>query len=284
MEEHNKTSVIRKIYDTNGKNQNQWKKLLFEIQLDDKNINNAIFSKINNSLIDKVKVDLTIDVIDFIIDYGINSIIDLIANSDLLLNFKHLLKVDSQLNIEAQKKVVFLIQKWGLKFNDNPRYSIFKDTYESLINIITFPPPEYKIDTYQKYFHEVEINQTLAEINKIKIHINQYKNAVNNFMNFCETQYANPFSELEIKNYLENNQLSHDNSPSLNPQNKKPKIYRTSNNIYNIDANISYLAPTNNINNNCNINNINGIMINKCLKNIDNNIFILNNLIKIILK
>lgn len=167
MEEN---SVISKIYDSNGQKLNYWKKLLFEIKSDNKKINDEIFTKLNQSILDKINIDLTLDIMDFIIIYGNNMIIDLIAKNEyFLINIKHLLKRDAQIDSETTlKKVISLIQKWGLYFYNNEKYSIFKDNYLSLKYKIRFPSPD-EIETYQKYYNEVEINQTLTKIDEILI-------------------------------------------------------------------------------------------------------------------
>ena len=133
------SSNIQKIYNSNGNHINGWKKFLYEINLENTKINDEIYTKINQSILDKENIGLTLDIIDFIIDNGDNCIIDLIATKNFLINIRKLLKVDAIKEIEIQKKIIFLIQKWALKFGNNIKYKIFKENYENLKLKITFP-------------------------------------------------------------------------------------------------------------------------------------------------
>ena len=184
-------SSIHKIYDSDGKNIYEWKEFLYEININKNKINNEIKSRLNQSFIDKNKIELTSDLIDFIIDYGSNSIIDLISDEKLLENFILLSENSSK---ELQKKVVFLIQKWALKFKDKNVYSIFKKYYDILkSNDIIFPENDYKMFTYDKYITEKEINETMILIKEILFQKNKYKTLVKNF--YISIQNENPFLE-----------------------------------------------------------------------------------------
>ena len=205
------SSNIQKIYDSNGNHVKGWKKFLYEINLENTKINDEIFTKINQSILDKESIDLTLDIIDFIIDNGDNCIIDLIATKNFLINIRKLLKVDAIKEIEIQKKIIFLIQKWALKFGNNIKYKIFKENYENLKLKITFPNEDYKIETYNKYIENDEIKKAMNIISEIKKKEKYYKDAINNFMSSLETQYANPFFEIEKQDDLTNNSKNKEN-------------------------------------------------------------------------
>ena len=50
-------------------------------------------------------------------------------------------------------KVIILIQKWAIKFQ-NSNFKSFNECYQYLINNgIVFPPKEQTIDTYNKYIN-----------------------------------------------------------------------------------------------------------------------------------
>ena len=230
------SSKIQKIYDSNGNHVKGWKKFLYEINLENTKINDEIFTKINQSILDKESIDLTLDIIDFIIDNGDNCIIDLIATKNFLINIRKLLKVDAIKEIEIQKKIIFLIQKWALKFGNNIKYKIFKENYENLKLKITFPKEDYKIETYNKYIENDEIKKAMNIISEIKKKEKYYKDAINNFMSSLETQYANPFFEIEKQDDLTNSSKNKENL-SISFPHININDYTTPNNMVNKDNN-----------------------------------------------
>ena len=265
------TLSIHKIYNSEGKNKNEWQEFLFEININKKKINKQIISRLDQSFKDKTKVDLTSDFIDFIIDYGCDTVIDLISNEKFLGNFISLIKKSSNSTIETQKKVIFLIQKWALKFGNDNNHSLFKSNYDYLKSLnIAFPSRNYIIQTYNKYISEKEIKETMVLIKEIINQRNQYKNAVKNFYN--SIQFENPFLEKQKEKVIENVRNF--------PYNKNDKTPGQADNIdNNIGRNsslyISQLILQENIDNNIGKNsNIFKENVN-VLKNIDNNTIVL---------
>ena len=120
------SSYIPRIYSSNGKNLNEWQKLLFQINLRGK-IYKDITLDLKQSLIDKYKVELTFDLIDLIIDYGEDEIIKYIANEEFLTLFIDLLRKKHKMPINIQKEILFLIKKWTSKFVNKNEYPIFKE-------------------------------------------------------------------------------------------------------------------------------------------------------------
>ena len=171
------SSSIHKIYNSEGKNKNEWQEFLYEININKKKINNQIITRLNQSFKDKNKIELTPDFLDFIIDYGSNTLIDLISDEKFLGNFISLIKKSANSSTQLQKKVIFLIQKWALKFENKNIHPIFKNNYNYLKSLnIAFPSQNYNIDTYKKYISEEEINETMILIKKIILARNEYKN------------------------------------------------------------------------------------------------------------
>jgi hypothetical protein len=120
------SSYIPRIYSSNGKNLNEWQKLLFQINLNEE-IYKDIALDLKQSLIDKYKVELTFDLIDLIIDYGEDEIIKQIANEEFLSIFIDLLRKKHKMPINIQKEILFLIKKWTSKFVNKNEYPIFKE-------------------------------------------------------------------------------------------------------------------------------------------------------------
>ena len=67
-------------------------------------------------------------------------------------------------------KVIILIQKWAIKFQ-NSNFKSFNECYQYLINNgIVFPPKEQTIDTYNKYINPKDL------VNYDNLNINEYQN------------------------------------------------------------------------------------------------------------
>lgn len=240
-----KSSYIQEIYDTNGKYKKEWHKFLFNIKREDSQINKEIKTKLEQSLNEKNNINLTCDIIDFIINYGSESIIDLILEKNFLYKFFGLMKKTANSPLEIQKKVLFLLQKWKIKYENNPKYSIVEKNYQYLKEInIRFPDSNYKIETYDKYISEEEIKQICNEIDEILVKQKKYRESIKKFMINARTTIMNPF--LEEKEFI--------NKPSNLPA--PPES------IISIDK--SYRTPEDNIDNNIEYGQ-------KDLKNIDNN-------------
>ena len=189
------SAYIQRIYDSNGKSISGWKNLLYDINSEELKISQNIVSKLNKSLVDKNNIDLTFDIIDFIIHFGNEIIISLIAGERFLDNFLYLLAVNANLNEDLQEKLIFLIQKWALKFQNNEKYKIFWEKYNFLKSKnIVFPEQNYVIETYNKYISEEKINEYLIEIKNIIMKNNEIKEQINNY-HYTNTLLANPLAK-----------------------------------------------------------------------------------------
>ena len=73
-------------------------------------------------------------------------------------------------DVQIQMKVIILIQKWAIKFQ-NSNFKSFNECYQYLINNgIVFPPKEQTIDTYNKYINPKDL------VNYDNLNINEYQN------------------------------------------------------------------------------------------------------------
>ena len=147
---------INNIYSSEGKNKNAWQLFYKDIN-NDSYINSIIFLLASN-MKQNPKNGLTIDIIDFIIDFGNQNIINLVSQKQFLELFVNLLKSDVNAGRENQKKVIYLTQKWAKKFYGNKNLSIFFESYNYLKkNGIIFPPENYIINTYDKFVNKNDI-------------------------------------------------------------------------------------------------------------------------------
>ena len=169
--ENKSLSSVSKIYSSNGEDKESWSDLLCNIISSDNKSIQETTSFLKQNLINKEKVDLTLDIIDFLINYGSQEIIEQIAQKEFLNCVLVLLKNKSKSSVEVQKKIIFLTQKWHQKFEkeENPNIKGFAENYNSLKNGgIIFPPPSFKIQTYNNYISEEESQNFLMKANAIK--------------------------------------------------------------------------------------------------------------------
>ena len=237
-EENNKSKNISIIISSNGNNKEAWENLLNNIISNDSNINNDIISNIYQFLIEKKYIEINLDILDFIVQYGSFSIIELFVNKNLSKQILELLKNNSKSSLNVQKKIIFLIQKWARKYEKENQqiYLDFINNYKSLKKAgITFPPDNFKMTTYEKYISDEEA-----------------KNIINKIKTDNENNFANPFlSEMiETNNKVDKKIFTNESclKKNINDDNEE--------NPYNQDNkfNNNNIKNNNNFNNNYNMN------------------------------
>jgi len=254
---------LNNLFESEGKNPTNWQFLL-------KDINNEIYSEnivsfLKSIILQNPKNLLTLDVIDFIIDNGCPKIINLIAQNDFFNIFLNLLKVETNAGTENQKKVIYLIQKWAKKFSNNSNYPIFLKTYNLLKNKgIFFPPDNYIINTYNKFFDNKKNNiQQSGNLNN-QNNDNDFcllkgeNNKNNNNNQYNNVEYNNLSNNINNNLNSKNNYNNNSNNNYNNNSNNNYNNY--SNNYYNNNSNNNYKSNNNfndNLNNNNNSNNCN---------------------------
>ena len=229
-EGYNKSKNISIIISSDGNNKEAWENLLNNIISNDSNINNDIISNIYQFLIEKTKIEINLDILDFIVQYGSSSIIELFVNKNLSKQILELLKNNSKSSVNVQKKIIFLIQKWAKKYEKEKEQinSVFINNYKSLKKAgIMFPPDNFKMTTYEKYISDEEAQNI----------INEVKN---------ENKFANPFLSEMIETNIKGEKKIFTNESCL----KKKLDIDNEENPYNQDNKIN-----NNIKNNNNFNN-----------------------------
>ena len=168
----------------------------------------------------KEKVDLTLDIIDFLLNYGSQEIIEELAQKDFLNTILSLLKNKAKSGVNIQKKIIFLTQKWHKKFekDENPKIKGFSDNYNILKKGgIIFPPQSYQIQTYNNFISEEESQNSLMKANAIK-KLTKESEEIKKSMNF-----ANPFSNESANSYdnEENNIFLYENTTVVKDNNNK---------------------------------------------------------------
>ncbi len=148
---------IQKILSSNGRDKSAWENLICDINEDEININKDIILILEQKLINKSNIGISLDIIDFICIYGSIKIVELIAEKNFLDKILELLKKDSKSSIDIQKKIVFIIQKWAKKYENenNSIFTNFLEKYNTLKKKGTiFPPQNYKLEAFTKYINK----------------------------------------------------------------------------------------------------------------------------------
>jgi len=153
-------SILDKLYSINGKDKESWKFLLTNIY------ELSSYERIIFYFEEKMKKDpsntLTLDILDFLVDYGPKDLIGGISSIKFMNNFCNLLKSIKDIESKLYKKGIFLTQKWNDKIKQNPNesYPGFEYNYNELKkNNFSFPINWSKLFTYQMFISESEADE-----------------------------------------------------------------------------------------------------------------------------
>ena len=227
---------LNNLYDSNGRNKQAWEDLL--ISLYQTNTYLGVIYFFNQKIINCPANPITLDIIDFLIDYGSLNLIREISKIEFMKNVFNLLKRSSGSSPDVQKKGIYLTKKWSEKNNEYPNENFmgFAHNFVELNNMgITLPPQGFKMYTYEQYITQYEANimKSKAE-NNPNIMNNNYNN--NNFNNnFNNNIYNN-------NNYLNNNNYNNNYNNNFESQ---PNLDNFFNKVQSMNSNISH----NNMNN-----------------------------------
>ena len=231
---NNPISNISEILSSDGESKESWNDLLCNIiSGNTKTIQETVFY-LKQKLITKEKVDLILDIFDFLLNFGSQEIIEQIASKDFLNTILSLLKNKSKSGVNIKKKIIYLTQKWHQKFEkeENQGLKGFSDNYNLLKKGgIIFPPQNYQIQTYNNYISEEEAQNSLMKANAIKKltkESEEFKKSMN---------YANPFSngDEDFSNNQENNNFLGENTTTVVNNNNNININNLTNNPDNIN-------------------------------------------------
>ena len=208
---------INNIYSNNGNLKKDWEFFIKDIQ-NDSYIEQIVFL-LQKNMNEMPKNELTLDIIDLIIDYGSPKSLYQIAQKTFLDSFLNLLKTETNAGIEIQKKVIYLVQKWAKKFDTNKDFSIFMENYNFLKkNGIVFPPDNFTLQTYDKFISQEEIKNCLSS------NQNNFSNPFMNNDNFNNNQSNNNYNNngKGTNNFENINSFQNDDFPSQNNNNGFP--------------------------------------------------------------
>ena len=158
-------SNLDKLYSINGKDKEAWKLLLTHIY------EFSTYERIICYFEEKMNQDpsniLTLDILDFLVDYGPKDFIEGISSIKFMSNFCNLLKNTKDIESKFYTKGIFLTQKWKNKINENPNesYPGFEFNYNELKkNNAFFPQKWSKLFTYQMFISESEAEEIKSKL------------------------------------------------------------------------------------------------------------------------
>ena len=216
------------LINNNGNQEKYWIDLLFEIEKENYIFDFIIFLQKQLTISNN---ELLYDIIDFLVDFSSEKTVKLISKDNFLNTFISRLRKNARTSINLQKKIIFLIQKWGIK---NKNYPNFKIKYDFLKkNGIVFPRIDFKLMTYDKY-----------------INVNSFKNNYNRKINQNKTNGDNlTFNNVNLGSENKKYNIIQYGNPYLNNSNNNQNINNDI--IYNENTkNPIYLNNMSSINNN----------------------------------
>ena len=199
-QEQNNTSInsnnLNKIYESNGRDKKTWIDLLSSLNNSNSTDSyNDIIFYFNQKIKNEPSNSLTLDIIDFLIDFGPINLIREISQIEFMNNIFNLLKNNSGSGLEVQKKGIYLTKKWSEKKNEfpNENFEGFVNNCNELNNLgISLPPPGFKLDTYEQYITQFDINNNNMmnqNMGQMQIPNNNFNN--NNFNNNINNDFNN---------------------------------------------------------------------------------------------
>ena len=243
MSSNYEMNSINGIYSNNGNQKKDWENFIKDIN--NNSCNEQIIFLLQKNMKENPQNEITVDIIDLIVDYGSPKILNLIAQKQFLDSFLNLLKSETKAGVENQKKVIYLTQKWAKKFDKNPSFSIFMDNFNFLkSNGIAFPPDNFMMKTYDKFISQEEIKNSLY--NNQNNNNNNYNPYHNNFSNNQNNNNSNDFytnydqklqnnSQKVINPFENNNSYQNDGFPMGNNSNDDFPRNDNFNNNYNFN-------------------------------------------------
>ena len=266
--EANTSNNISKFILSNGLDKIALENIIRDICSEEPNANHDIISFLSQQLKDKTNLEIILDFIDFLVNYGTDTTVELIAKKEFLDQILQLLKKSSKTDINIQKKVVFLIQKWAKKYENekNRKFFIFVENYNFLKSQnMKFPPLNYNLETYSKFISDEEAQNLLikAEEQIKKEFSNPFSESPNqdegqgnkniiNDNNIRGKQQINKEEEEEENPYKENN-----NNIGAQGQNEEERKYPKFPSRFGNTVNNNNIRNNPKMNNNINMNNNN---------------------------
>lgn len=150
-------NICQELYQNQGKDPKLWRKLLQLLLTGSEH--NEFFIFIKKIIETEPRNELPLDLLDYIIDNNISSVTNLVSSKNFLDSLIRLLRTEIGASVDVQKKVLYLIQKWAVKYqpdqNNISPFGSFNETYQFLKSQGIFFPPvgdDSVVTTYATIF------------------------------------------------------------------------------------------------------------------------------------
>ena len=239
----NIVSNLNRLYESFGQEKQAW---IYLLSLTNKS--NSLLSVIyffNQKIINEPANPMTLDIIDFLVDFGSINVIREISDIGFMKNVFYLLKRSSGSSPDVQKKGIYLIGKWKEKCNEFPNENFpgFINNYKELYNHhISLPPPGFKMLTYEKYINQHDINNNIQNNNNIisfnnsDLFNNKNNNINNNYyenINFKDSFQNQSKYSFNRDNNINNNIINNNNNSKNNINNNNSDYINNNDNKIN---------------------------------------------------
>lgn len=160
----NLKSCVEEILD-DPKQPEKWNKLVELLKRCGEYRNFVIFLQLK--ILSNINNEIVLDIIDFCVDKGVYQIMGYINEEEFINVLYKIMRKDSGATPSTQKKVLYLVQKWGIKYMPTEKkptpYQRVYNFYQYLIkNKIVFPPKDdNNIPTYKQYV-DSNINKNVS--------------------------------------------------------------------------------------------------------------------------
>lgn len=261
------TYICQELYQRQGKDPKLWRKLL-QILRTGSGHNEFLFF-IKKIIETEPKNELPLDLLDYVIDNNISSVTSLISTKNFMDSLIKLLRREVGAPVNVQKKVLYLIQKWAMKYqfaqNNISPFGSFYETYQFLKNQGIFFPPvgdDSVVTTYAIIFanevkdtfpsqisqsftsqntHFPSQSQTNKEIQPLQLSFDNVQN------NFAYPSFGNQKEEIVDPYEINSNEVQDINGYDINAVDNN---YPYNKNINNNNPYVNRNFPNNNQNNN----------------------------------
>lgn len=245
------TSILNDLYSCQGNNSFLWSTLLTSFTRD--NSGEECVTFIKNKLSESPNEELTLDILDYLMDNKVPSVVSLVGQKPFLNCLMELLKFENKTTMDVQKKTLYIIQKWAIMQENEPNKQIFKEFYMFLqSNGVFFPPkndPTVVHYTYSKFINNQteQFNNPFTQSNNNNPFNNQSNN--NNDNPFTQSSNDNPFNQNNNNNNSNPFNQSNDNPFNQNNNNNNNPFTNNNNHPFTQNNNSNNPFTQNNNNN-----------------------------------
>ena len=154
---------LTRLYSSYGKDKRAWSDLIVSLNESQSKANINVTSFFVKKILDEPRNALTLDIIDFLYDYGPMNIIEQLSTTTFMTNILNLIKNEDKSGPLIIQKAVYLTKKWNEKIKKYPKNKgKFAGVIYNFSEIkkmgIKIPDSGYNCLTYDHYISDVDEN------------------------------------------------------------------------------------------------------------------------------